>query len=117
MTHSISVDPSIFEIAIDSLQSAIAVPELTFEIGQNQLFGLIETKIENTEISVGNLLLDAFTEYDIPDFPCNQAALVVGLRSGELYRDANRKIRVVLDDRTGFVLNLSKAWSLLRRLF
>lgn len=116
MTTNVAVSPAIYEIGFGSLQSAIAVPELTVEIERDRLFGLIETKTENTEISIGNLTLMAFTEYDIPDFSDNQAALSAGLRARELYRDADRKIKVVKYD-SGFVLNLYKAWSLLRRVF
>lgn len=116
MTTDITVIPSIYEIGVNNLQSVIAVSELNFDIECDLFFGLIETKTENTEISVSNLTLMAFTEYDIPDFSGNQAALAAGLQSGDLYRDTDRKIRVVKYG-SGFVLNLYKAWSLLRRVF
>jgi hypothetical protein len=73
------------------------------------------------EISVTQQVALLFEEYYIPDFVDNESALLAGLKASELWRDPDKKIRVVITNqdtnRTGFTMNLSRVYSLLRRLF
>lgn len=96
----------IFDIVANPLITDIKANNSILDINANPLI---------TDIKTGNLIFE-FDNFFIPDFATNESAIMAGLKKGELWRDPDNKIKIVID-RRGFVLNLSSAFSLLRRLF
>ena len=73
-------------------------------------------------ISAESLISIAFDSSSIPNFDSNGEAIAGGLGIGDLYRNSDNKILVVIEpddgsNRSSFWLNFSKPFSLLRRFF
>ena len=97
----------IFDIVANPIIPEIKADNLIFEINTNPLI---------TDIKIDNLIFE-FDNFFIPDFATNGFAIKAGLKEGELWRDPDNKIKIVMVDRRGLILNLSSAFSLFRRLF